>query len=151
MHRLARPAIALAMILALAGCATATTPSPIASTAPAPASTAPSVAPSSSDGGGASSAAVCAVAEAGATATVTVTIKSFTFSPDPVTAKVGDVIGWNNQDSAGHTATLDDGTCTTDTIANGATGMLVFTAPGTFPYHCRIHPTQMKGTITVTG
>jgi plastocyanin len=23
--------------------------------------------------------------------------------------------------------------------------MLVFTAPGTYTYHCKVHPSQMKG------
>jgi plastocyanin len=152
MQRLLRPALAVLLTFTLGACATAATPSTVNSTAPAaPASTQPSTAPASEDGGGASAAAACAVAETGATATATVTIKSFTYSPDPITAKVGDVIGWSNEDSAGHTATLDDGTCTTDTIANGASGLLVFTAPGTYPYHCNIHPTQMKGTITING
>ena len=81
---------------------------------------------------------------------MTVTIKNFAFSPEPVTAKVGDVIGWTNSDSIGHTATLDDGTCTTDIINNGQTQSLTFSAPGTYPYHCSVHPTQMKGTITVS-
>jgi plastocyanin len=149
MKQFMRPALAGILTLMLAACGTSSTPSTVASTPAAPPSTAPSVAPASSSGG--AGGAACAVAEAGATAAATVTIKSFTYSPDPVTAKVGDVIGWSNQDIPSHTATLDDGTCTTDTIANGASGMLVFTAPGTYPYHCNIHPTQMKGTITVTG
>jgi hypothetical protein len=53
--------------------------------------------------------------------------------------------------AVGHTASLDDGTCATDTIATGQTQALVFSAPGTYPYHCAIHPSRMKGTITITG
>ena len=75
----------------------------------------------------------------------TVTIKDFKFSPEPVQAKVGDVIAWTNSDTAPHSATLDNGACDTKTIAVGATAMLVFTAPGTYTYHCSVHPTQMKG------
>ena len=48
-----------------------------------------------------------------------------------------------------HTATLDDNSCSTDPLAGGAIGMLTFSAPGTYPYHCKIHPTQMMGTIVV--
>ena len=59
-------------------------------------------------------------------------------------AKVGDVIAWKNDDSAPHSATMDDGACDTDTINAGATAMLVFTAAGTYTYHCAIHPGQMK-------
>ena len=75
----------------------------------------------------------------------TVTIKDFKFAPEPVQAKVGDVIAWTNSDTATHSATLDNGACDTKPIPVGATAMLVFTAPGTYTYHCSIHPTQMKG------
>jgi plastocyanin len=78
-------------------------------------------------------------------------MKNFAYSPEPVTAKVGDVIGWMNNDTTPHTATLDDNTCTTDTINVGASGALTFSAPGTYAYHCTIHPAIMKGTITITG
>jgi len=80
---------------------------------------------------------------------VPVTIQNFAFGPAAITAKVGDVVGFTNKDSVNHTATLDDGSCTTDSLSNGATGALTFTAAGTYPFHCKIHPT-MKGTITVS-
>jgi plastocyanin len=128
--------------VALAACGGGATPSPAASTGSAP-STAASAA-------GSAAAAACATAPAGGTAAVSVTVKDFSFSPEPVQAKVGDVIAWTNTGSVSHTATLDDNSCSTDQLANGATGMLVFSAPGTYPYHCKIHPTQMKGTIQVT-
>jgi plastocyanin len=136
--------------LALAACGGTATPSPASSAATAPsvaASTAPSVAASA---GGSAAAAACTTAPAGGTAKVTVTIKDFSFSPEPVQAKVGDVIAWTNSGNVSHTATLDDNSCSTDTLASGATGSLVFSAPGTYAYHCKIHPTQMKGTIQVT-
>jgi plastocyanin len=166
MQRLLRSAAAIAMTLVLGACGTGATPSPVVTTAPAnaaapataaapasatPASAAPASAAAPSEAGGASSAAACAPAAAGAAATVKVTIKNFAFSPEPVTAKVGDVIGWTNSDGVSHTATLDDGSCTTDTIATGTTQALVFSAPGTYPYHCSIHPTLMMGKITITG
>ena len=80
-----------------------------------------------------------------------VTIKDFKFAPQPVQAKVGDVIQWANQDSAPHSATLDNGACDTKPISPGSNATLVFTAPGTYTYHCSVHPTQMKDyTIAVT-
>jgi len=154
MQRVLRSAAAIAVTLVLGACGTGATPSPIATTAPATAAAPASAAPTTaapSETAAASSAAACAPAAAGAAATVKVTIKNFAFSPEPVTAKVGDVIGWTNNDSISHTATLDDGSCTTDTIAGGTTLALVFSAPGTYPYHCSIHPTQMMGKITITG
>ena len=115
-----------------------------ATTAP---TTGGSVAPASQGGGG----GACATAEAGATAAVSVEIVDFAYSPEPVTAKVGDVVGWTNGDSAPHTATMDDGSCDTGNLAQGATGLLVFNEPGTYTYHCTVHPGQMKDfTVEVT-
>jgi plastocyanin len=67
-----------------------------------------------------------------------------------VTAKVGDTITWTNGDSAPHTVSLDDGSCTTPHINGGSTSSLTFSAPGTYPFHCNVHP-NMKGTIEITA
>ena len=134
-------AVATATIAACSGGAT---------TAPAATSaTNPSSAASAAAGGSAAAAAKCATAPAGSAATVNVTIKGFAFSPQPVQAKVGDVVAWKNEDSAPHSATMDDNACDTDTINSGATAMLVFNAPGTYTYHCKVHPTQMKDVTVV--
>jgi plastocyanin len=85
-----------------------------------------------------------------ATGTVTVKIANFAFDPATITAKVGDTVTFTNEDSTGHTATSDsDAACTTDTLQNGASGGLTFSAAGSYPFHCKIHP-NMKGTITVS-
>ncbi len=95
-------------------------------------------------------AAACAEAPPGDPA-VTVDIKDFAYAPDPIAAKVGDAIAWTNSDSAPHTASLADGSCTTDQLATGSTGALVFSAAGTYTYQCNIHPGQMNNyTINVT-
>ena len=97
-------------------------------------SSAPASAPAASEA--APAAAACTPStDAG---TVEVAIKDFAFSPAQVTAKVGDVVAFSNGDTTAHTATLDDGTCTTGNIA-----------AGTYPFHCAIH-SSMKGTITVS-
>jgi len=105
-----------------------------------------SAAPSAagSPGGGA---AACTASND--TPAVPVSIKGFAFAPAQISASVGQVIGFSNGDTAGHTATLDDGSCSTGTIAGGAEAGLVFTKPGTYPFHCAIH-SSMKGTITVS-
>jgi plastocyanin len=133
---------ALVAVLTLAACSSG------ASSAPA-ASTAVSAAPSTAAGGASAPAGggalACAAAPAGATAAQTVTIKDFKYAPQPVQAKVGDVVAWSNQDgNTPHSATMDDGSCDTQPIAGGATAALVFNAPGTYTYHCSVHPTQMK-------
>jgi plastocyanin len=83
------------------------------------------------------------------TGTVNVTMADLAFNPSQTEAAVGDVITWTNGDSAQHTATLDDGSCTTEILAAGATGSLTFSAPGTYAYHCKIHP-SMTGTIEIS-
>lgn len=77
-----------------------------------------------------------------------VTIQNFTFSPATLTVKVGDKVTWTNQDSAGHSATADDGSFDTGVIAQGQSGSNTFTKAGTYTYHCSVHP-MMKGTIIV--
>jgi plastocyanin len=131
----------------VSACGGGTSPAPLASSAAAPSaavSAAASAPAASTAGSSQASAGACAVAPAGAAATVNVSIKGFKFSPQPVEAKVGDVVAWKNEDSAPHSATMDDGSCDTDTISTGSSAMLVFTAPGTYTYHCKVHPSQMK-------
>jgi len=94
-------------------------------------------------------AAGAACSESAAAGEVAVSIKDFAFGPPDITATVGQTITFTNGDSAPHTATLDDGSCTTPNISGGASDGLTFTAAGTFPFHCAIHP-NMKGTITVS-
>lgn len=79
-----------------------------------------------------------------------VTIKGFKFSPDPITAKVGDTITFTNQDSSTHTATETDGPAKFDTgdIKEGASKTVKLTKAGTYKYQCSIH-NYMTGTITV--
>ena len=146
LRRLA-PALGLFAIL-VAACSGGATNSaaPVASAAaPVASAAAPSVAAPSSAGGGA---AACAVSTA--TPTVAAAMQNTAFSPSKIQAKVGDVIGFTNKDSIQHTATLDDGSCTTDIVAGGATAALTFTAAGSYPFHCKIHP-NMTGTIEVSG
>jgi plastocyanin len=151
MRRLANSLLVVLTTIAVAACGGGASPTPASSTAVTPGVAAGSPAGSSGAGASAGGAAACATAPAGSTAAATVTIRNFAYTPQPVRAKVGDVIAWKNDDSAPHSATMDDGSCDTDTIKAGATAMLVFTAAGTYTYHCEIHPGQMKDvTVEVT-
>lgn len=117
--------------LALAACGSSAASSPAAASSAA------------ASGGGA------ACSESSAAGTVQAGMSGFAFAPAQITAKVGDVISFKNSDSAAHTATLDDGTCTTGQVAGGSSDGLTFTAAGTYKFHCKIHP-NMTGTITVS-
>lgn len=105
---------------------------------------------SSSSGGSPSAASACKpTAQSGG---VAVTIQNFAYNPPTIQAKVGQPITWTNQDSANHGAVLDsDASCTTGSFGHSASGSLVFSAPGTYTYHCPVHGTSMTGTIQVSG
>lgn len=77
-----------------------------------------------------------------------VEIVEFTYQPDPVVVQAGGKVTWQNQDTAPHTATADDGSFDTGTIEKGKIGSETFKEPGTFTYFCTIHPT-MHGTVEV--
>lgn len=83
---------------------------------------------------------------------IAVTIQNFAFSPPTVTVRFGTVVTWTNQDSTPHTATSDPGapgTFDTGNIGHTNTAHFTLQTPGTYAYHCSIHP-FMKGTINVT-
>ena len=77
-----------------------------------------------------------------------VEIVEFTYQPDPVVVQVGGKVIWQNQDTAPHTATADDGSFDTGTIEKGKIASETFKEAGTFTYFCEIHPT-MHGTVEV--
>jgi plastocyanin len=83
----------------------------------------------------------------------TIAIKNFAFDPSSLTVKSGTVVKWTNQDGASHAIVSDTGspaTFSSDSLSTGASYSFTFTQPGTYTYHCSIHP-SMKGTIIVTS
>ena len=77
-----------------------------------------------------------------------VKIVEFVYGPDPVTVQVGGKVTWQNEDTAPHTATADDGSFDTGTLERGKIKSETFKQAGTFTYFCEIHPT-MHGTVEV--
>lgn len=80
--------------------------------------------------------------------TTTITIVNFAFSPASVTVPAGTTITWTNQDTAPHTVTSDTGLWDSGTVNTGGSYSRTFSTPGTFPYHCAIHP-FMKAEVIV--
>jgi plastocyanin len=142
MHR--RPLVTLSAgaLLILAACSSGG-----ATTAPSTAGGAAPTAEASTEASTPAAGAACT--ESAAAGEVSVAVEGFAFSPADITATVGQTITFTNGDSAPHTATLDDGSCTTPNIAPGSSDGLTFSAAGTYPFHCNVHP-NMKGTITVS-
>jgi plastocyanin len=65
--------------------------------------------------------------------------------------KAGTTVTWTNNDGATHAIASDTGdpaAFSSDPISSGATYSFTFTQPGTYAYHCSIHP-SMKGTVIV--
>ena len=85
-----------------------------------------------------------------ATGAVNIGIMDFSFNPVSVTVVKGTKVTWTNKDSMSHTVTSDQGTTLdSQALATGESYSVTFLNPGTYTYHCKIHP-SMKGTITVT-
>jgi len=70
------------------------------------------------------------------------------FAPASVTAKVGDVIEWDNTSSVAHNVTFDQGTASS-TMNPADTYQVKLTAAGSYHYKCTFHP-GMEGTVTVS-
>ena len=141
-RRILAAGLGLALSIVLAACGGGTSQAP--SSAP---SSAPSTAPSASSGGP----VACEQAAADADFVGAVTIKNFTMDPPTVSIKVDEAVKWTNDDSASHTATMDDIDCSTDSIAGGSTATLVFHVAGTYKYHCRIHSAMTGFTVEVAA
>src|ERR1700687_5022798 len=83
---------------------------------------------------------------------ITVTAVDFSLSPATITASAGQLINvtFKNNGSVTHSFTV--GSTDVGVIAGGASGSGNFSAAAmTVEFHCKFHPTQMKGTITING
>jgi amicyanin len=118
--------------------------------------TTPTIAPIATPTTGTTNTPTTTATQASNGKTVTITTDSsgsFAFSPATLTIKAGTTVTWINNTAVGHTVTSDDGKSfdsgTSNPIAaQGGTFSFTFTTPGTFAYHCEIHP-FMKATIIV--
>lgn len=76
-------------------------------------------------------------------------ISGFAFNPNTLTISKGASVIWTNMDSASHTIVSDTGyEINSGSISKGNTYVHVFNTPGTYDYHCSIHP-AMKGKVVV--
>ncbi|HEY2706381.1 MAG TPA: cupredoxin family copper-binding protein [Candidatus Dormibacteraeota bacterium] len=95
-------------------------------------------------------AAATSAAPAAPVAADHVAIAAFAFGPATVMVKPGTTVTWTQQDEDQHTVTADDGSFASSPLVTGGTYTHTFTAPGTYHYHCAIHP-FMHGTVIVTN
>ena len=82
-----------------------------------------------------------------------VVIDDFTFGDGaPVEIQAGELITWQNDDSIRHTVTddTDNPEFSSSAIQPDDTFSITFDEPGTFQYHCSIHPDRMQGELVIT-
>jgi plastocyanin len=77
-----------------------------------------------------------------------VTISDFKFAPASLTVDKGARVTVTNDDSTTHTATADDGAFDTGNIDPGSSKTIALSKPGSYAYHCAIHP-FMHGTVVL--
>jgi plastocyanin len=70
------------------------------------------------------------------------------YAPPSTSVMAGQSLTWTNIGEQPHTATDDGGAWDTGIVAAGASASFVFTMPGTYAYHCTLHP-WMKGAVVV--
>jgi amicyanin len=86
-----------------------------------------------------------------AVATDSVSISNFAFGPAVVTVKAGTTVTWTNKDEEPHTVTFSQlGTKSPNLTGAANTYSRSFGTPGSYDYHCSIHP-FMHGTVVVTA
>jgi YVTN family beta-propeller protein len=97
---------------------------------------------------GAASMASAPAATAPVAGTVAVSIGKFAFAPDSITVKAGQTVTFTNNDPVAHTSTSADGGWDSGDIPPGGSFKATLQQPGTYTYHCSIHP-FMQGTLIV--
>jgi plastocyanin len=80
--------------------------------------------------------------------TVTAEVADFMFRPARLVVAPGTTIIWTNAGQVAHTVTAEDGGFETGLIESGQRRALLFSKPGTFPFHCTPHP-FMRGEVIV--
>jgi plastocyanin len=86
-----------------------------------------------------------AACSGGSAAKADVTIENFVFTSVPVAA--GSTVTVTNKDPMTHTVTADKGGFSV-TVNSRSTATFTAPGPGTYKFHCNIHPT-MHGSLTV--
>jgi plastocyanin len=102
-------------------------------------------------GGGAATVGKGATSELGTPGKTVAATADLKFDPGSVSVKTGAVIEWTNTGSVPHNVTFDSyPDLTSQNLAQGDTWEVQITVPGTYAYHCTIHP-GMDGQLTVGG
>jgi plastocyanin len=82
----------------------------------------------------------------------TADVVDFAFKPPQLSVAPSGTVTWKNTGKAPHTATFDDVPLDTASIEPGAAADLTAPSqPGSYSYHCAIHPDKMRAVLVVVG
>ena len=101
----------------------------------------------SSTGAASSSSAPTAGSATATSSAPVITIKDFGFTA-PSSVGPGAEISVDNMDSVAHTVTANSGNAFDDPAPPGKSSFTAPTEPGSYPFHCNIHP-EMHGNLVV--
>lgn len=74
---------------------------------------------------------------------------NFAFRPRHLTISKGTKVRWVDREGT-HSSTSNTGLWDSGILSQGESFGRVFRKAGTFKYHCSVHPSIMRGVITVT-
>jgi len=100
--------------------------------------------------GGGSAKTSATSAAAGGAAPIALGAKDFAFTPTALTVPSGGgTVKFTNTGSVEHNFTIDGQSVSKDAEAGESSTVKVDLPAGTYKFHCKYHPTQMQGTLTV--
>lgn len=85
-------------------------------------------------------------------ATQSVSVGNNFYSQTSITVNVGDTVQWNwpaAPNAVPHSVTSDSGTLLNSPVQATGTYSKAFDTPGTYTYHCEVHPAEMTGAVIV--
>jgi plastocyanin len=97
-----------------------------------------------------STSSTSAATSGGGGATIALTAKDFSFTPTSLSVPAGGgTVKFTNTGSVEHNFTVDGKSISKDAEAGESATVAVDLPAGTYKFHCKYHPTQMTGTLTV--
>ena len=75
--------------------------------------------------------------------------RDFAFTPTALTLTTGGSVKVTNSGSVEHNFTVEGESISKDVEAGDSATVAVDLPAGTYQFHCKYHPTQMQGTLTV--
>jgi plastocyanin len=78
-----------------------------------------------------------------------VSLRDDSLQPKTLTVAAGTTVRWTNEGKHRHTVTFDQQQWDSGPINPGVSYSHKFDRPGTYAYHCELHPQQMRGIIEV--